>query len=181
MTFHDRDIEICVIDGARWFGNGRLLPAGPLREPASRADACDFRVVNGAAAGDGATAMALAGDAAIALGGAASLPQPLSKFAGQRVHAVAGIGNPARFFGLLRAAGIEVIEHAFPDHHAFVASDLLFGDDLPVLMTQKDAVKCAAFGGAGMWAVPVQARLPDTFFDAIADRIRQRNVAGAAR
>ena len=73
---------------------------------------------------------------------------------------------------MLRVAGIDVIEHAFPDHHAFAASDLAFGDELPVLMTAKDAVKCAAFVSADGWSVPVRAQLPMEFFDAIADRIR---------
>jgi len=78
------------------------------------------------------------------------------------VHAVAGIGHPARFFGLLRAAGIEPIEHAFADHHAFTAADFAFGDGLPILMTSKDAVKCAGLADARFWEIPVATRLlPD--------------------
>ncbi len=77
------------------------------------------------------------------------------------MHAVAGIGHPARFFRELRAQGLEVIEHAFPDHHAFAAADLAFGDALPVLMTEKDAVKCAAFADARLWYVPVAARFSE--------------------
>jgi len=73
------------------------------------------------------------------------------------VHAVAGIGNPARFFRDLRNHGLEVIEHAFPDHHPFARGDLSFGDDLPVLMTEKDAVKCVAFADPGWWLVPTEA------------------------
>ena len=177
-----RDVEICVIDGARRFGNGRLLPAGPLREPVSRAARCDFRVVNGATAGAGETAMTLAGDEAIALAGAATpLRRRLRDFAGQRVHAVAGIGNPARFFTMLCDAGIDVIEHAFADHHPFVAADLRFGDELPVLMTQKDAVKCAAFADTKMWSVPVHAQLPEAFYDTIVERVRQRKAVVGSR
>jgi tetraacyldisaccharide 4'-kinase len=168
-----RDIEICVIDGERRFGNGRLLPAGPLREPATRAAACDFRVVNGGAAAPGETAMTLTGDEAVALS-AASARRKLGDFARQRVHGVAGIGNPGRFFARLRAAGLDAIEHAFADHHAFSAADLRFGDELPVLMTQKDAVKCAAFADERMWTVPVRAQLPEAFFDAVVDQVRQR-------
>jgi tetraacyldisaccharide 4'-kinase len=73
------------------------------------------------------------------------------------VHAVAGIGNPARFFRDLRSHGLEVVEHAFPDHHPYTAVDLSFGDDLPVLMTEKDAVKCASFAAPGWWLVPTEA------------------------
>jgi tetraacyldisaccharide 4'-kinase len=173
-----RDVEICVIDGERRFGNGRLLPAGPLREPVSRLTGIDFRVSNGGEPQAGEVAMALQGDLAVALDD----PQrrhPLRDFAGGRVHAVAGIGNPARFFGQLRAAGLEVIEHAFDDHFAFTATDLDFGDNLPVLMTEKDAVKCVAFARTHHWRVPVRAQLPAQFFDAIAQRLRQLKLARA--
>jgi len=165
-------VEICVIDGERRFGNGRLLPAGPLREPVSRLDGIDFRVCNGGEAEVGEVAMTLFGDLAVALVD----PQrrhPLRDFAGGRVHAVAGIGNPLRFFAQLRAAGLDVIEHPFEDHFAFSANDLDFGDELPVLMTEKDAVKCLAFARTQHWQVPVRAQLPAPFFDAIAQRLRQ--------
>jgi len=86
---------------------------------------------------------------------------------------VSGIGSPARFFAALRAAGLDIIEHAFADHFAYAPADLDFGDDLPVLMTEKDAVKCIAFAGKGWWRVPVRAELPDAFFDAVAARLRK--------
>jgi tetraacyldisaccharide 4'-kinase len=165
-----RDVEICVIDGSRRFGNGRLLPAGPLREPPARADACDFRVCNGAGAAEGQIGMRLVADEVTGLGD----PQKrrrLGDFLGQRVHAVAGIGNPTRFFTQLGDAGIDVIEHPFDDHHRFVREDIVFDDALPVLKTQKDAVKCDRFAGAEHWVVPVRAQLPETFFDALAQRI----------
>ena len=108
--------------------------------------------------------MRLIVDRAVALGDEMS-EQPLSEFAGQRVHAVAGIGNPSRFFASLRTLGLEVIEHPFPDHHAFVRADLDFGDDMPVLMTDKDAVKCGKFVSANRWRVPVRTELPVSFFD----------------
>ena len=88
-------------------------------------------------------------------------PRPLESFRGAQVHAVAGIGNPARFFAQLRTYGLDVIEHAFPDHHPFAASDLVFGDTLPVLMTEKDAVKCRAFADPRLWYVPVSVRFGD--------------------
>ena len=162
-----RDIEICVIDGARRFGNGRLLPAGPLREPLSRLQRVDLRVCNGGAPQPGEYAMRLRGDVALALSG--TTRRPLAEF--RRVHAVAAIGNPQRFFASLRAAGIDVIEHAFADHHAFVPQDLAFTDDLPVLMTDKDAIKCAAFAQPHWWRVPVLAELPEAFYTDLLARL----------
>jgi tetraacyldisaccharide 4'-kinase len=81
----------------------------------------------------------------------------LEDFAGRRVHAVAGIGNPGRYFDWLRARGLDVVPHAFPDHARYAAGDLEFGDGLPVLMTEKDAVKCARFAGPEHWYVSVDA------------------------
>lgn len=164
-----RDVEVCVIDGARRFGNAHLLPAGPLREPLRRLARVDLRVCNGGQPEAGEHAMRLVGDEAVAL--ADAVRRPLAAFAGQRVHAVAAIGNPARFFAALRAAGIEIVEHAFADHHAFTADDLAFGDAAPVLMTDKDAVKCASFARPNWWRLPVQAVLPMAFFDAVIARL----------
>ncbi len=161
-----RDVEICVIDGKRRFGNGNLLPAGPLREKVDRLDRVDFRVCNGEAAQNGEVPMRLVVDRAIALRDT-TLNKALSDFAGQRVHAVAGIGNPSRFFASLRMTGIDVIEHPFPDHHPFVATDLDFGDDAPVVMTDKDAVKCAKFASDKVWRVPIRTELPPSFFEQV--------------
>ena len=161
-----RDCQIVVIDGARGFGNGRLLPAGPLREPLARLAQADAVVVNGppehASLAQSLPArvfgMTLAAQEAVPLDRRAA-SRPLAEFRGQWVHAVAGIGNPARFFAGLRARGIEVIAHPFPDHHPLVAAELEFGDELPVLMTEKDAVKCAALTDPRLWYVPVAAQL----------------------
>jgi len=164
-----RDIEVCVIDGVRRFGNRRLLPAGPLREPTARLARVDLRVCNGGMPETGEHSMQLRG------GDVVRLPdgecRPLAGFAGQRVHAMAAIGHPRRFFDSLRRAGIDVIEHAFADHHAFVPSELDFGDDLPLLMTDKDAVKCRGFARENWWRVPVRAELPAAFFDELMTRI----------
>ncbi len=174
-----RDIEVEVIDGRRRYGNGLMLPAGPLREPAGRGAACDFRVVNlPSAAGDGAAPAAGFGEWPMRLHAERAQPlvgarvRPLAAFAGHRVHAVAGIGDPERFFAMLRGMGLAVVPHAFPDHHAYVAADLQFGSDLPVLMTEKDAVKCAAIANDRHYAVPVEAQLPEAFWVALIDRIR---------
>jgi tetraacyldisaccharide 4'-kinase len=161
-----RECEIVVIDGARGFGNGRLLPAGPLREPLIALSRADVVVVNGAP-GHASLARALAPGSALGMSleaqeavrlDARAPPRALSAFCGQRVHAVAGIGNPQRFFEELRAQGMEVFEHAFPDHHPFSAPELVFGDELPVLMTEKDAVKCSTFADPRLWYVPVTAQ-----------------------
>jgi len=170
-----RNVEICVIDGDRRFGNGRLLPAGPLRESIARLTGVDFRVCNGGTPKTGEIAMTLDGDFAVALIDRAT-SRPLREFRG-RIHAVAGIGHPARFFAQLRTAGLDVVEHPFPDHHPFRAGDLDFGDDLPVLMTEKDAVKCSAFANAQAWVVPVRAQLAAEFFDSAA-MILRRGKAG---
>jgi tetraacyldisaccharide 4'-kinase len=173
-----RDVEICVIDGVRRFGNGRLLPAGPLREPLTRLQRVDLRVCNGAAE-TGEYPMQLRGGTAVAL--VDGRQQALASFRGQRVHAVAAIGNPRRFFDSLRAAGIEVIEHAFADHHGFVPDDLDFADGLPLLMTGKDAVKCRRFAQSHWWRVPVHADLPQAFFDVLTQRIEAPGKANRAQ
>ena len=172
-----RDCEIVVIDGSRGFGNGRLLPAGPLREPVAALGRADLVVVNGEARhpslggvpAAGTLAMRLAAQPAVRLDGREPARE-LVAFAGRRVHAVAGIGNPQRFFAELAGLGIEVIAHPFPDHHPFTAPEVAFADDLPVLMTEKDAVKCAPFANARLWCVPVSA----TFSDADAQTLRTR-------
>jgi tetraacyldisaccharide 4'-kinase len=164
----ERDLEIAVVDGQRGLGNGRLLPAGPLREPPSRLREADCVVVAGAddspalqsawGGRHGAFAMQLQ-PLEVRPVGDAPAARPLDSFRGTQVHAVAGIGHPAKFFASLRAAGLDVIEHAFPDHHRYVAADFTFGDTLSVLMTCKDAVKCRAFADSRMWEVPVRAML----------------------
>jgi len=152
-----RDLEILVVDAARGFGNRRCLPAGPLREPAGRARDVDFVLCNGGICAGG-TRMELIAAAAVNLRDP-QLTRPLDAWRGQRVTAVAGIGNPARFFAMLREAGLALDERPYPDHHPFAARD---AEDWPagsVLMTEKDAVKCASFAGADHWYVPVEARV----------------------
>ncbi len=161
-----RQVEIEVIDGQRRYGNGRLIPAGPLREPAGAA--ADFTVNNGGPGVPGEVVMVLAPADAIALDDGRR--RPLSDFAGTAVQAIAGIGHPARFFATLRVAGLEVVGHAFPDHHAYRPVDLA-GLPGPRLMTEKDAVKCRGMAPPDTWAVPVHATLPQEFLDALAERL----------
>ncbi|MFP7721489.1 tetraacyldisaccharide 4'-kinase [Lysobacter sp. A3-1-A15] len=177
-----RDVEIEVIDGRRRYGNGLMLPAGPLREPVWRGGRCDFRVVNSGGnampeTGFGEWPMRLACDRALPLTG--GRPRALASFAGHRVHAVAGIGDPERFFAMLRALDIAVVPHAFPDHHRYRASDFEFGSRLPVLMTEKDAVKCAQWVDPSHYAVPVRAELPEAFWISLLDRLGGKSAKGA--
>jgi tetraacyldisaccharide 4'-kinase len=152
-----RDCEVVVIDGDRRFGNGWLLPAGPLRETRARLACADAVVVNGGRALlEGALSMRLEATGAVAAAGGRMVP--LQDFAGKIVHAVAGIGNPERFFNMLRAHGIEVIGSPLPDHARIRSEDIVFADDRPVLMTEKDAVKCAALTDQRHWYVPVSAQ-----------------------
>jgi tetraacyldisaccharide 4'-kinase len=149
-----RDCEIIVIDGDRRFGNGRLLPAGPLRETPSRLERADAVVINGGdAESDGAIHMRLLATSAVAM--KYGTTKPLREFSGQPVHAIAAIGNPQRFFAMLRAIGISVVEHPLPDHAKLGIDDISFADDLAVLMTEKDAVKCREIAGPHHWYVPV--------------------------
>lgn len=154
-----RDVEIAVVDGVRRFGNGHCLPAGPLREPVRRLRSVDMVIANGHA-GSREYAMKLQ-PASLHNLLHSEKTRPLQQFADQRVHAIAGIGNPARFFELLTRHGLGVIEHPFVDHHPFRSEDLDFDDELPVLMTEKDAVKCQTFAKAHHWYLPVDAQLAE--------------------
>jgi len=162
-----RDLEIVVVDGERRFGNGLPLPAGPLREGVGRLRSVDLVVCNGGTPAPGEHAMTLRPSDLESLGQPA-LRQRLTDWRGERVHAVAGIGNPERFFATLRALGLEVEPLPFPDHHAYTAADIDPPGDRPVLMTEKDAVKCRPFAGPRHWVVPVDA-VPDDAFVARLD------------
>lgn len=168
-----RDIEIVVIDGDRRFGNGYCLPVGPLREPQERVKEVDLVVVNGGdELLDGEFAMQCRGDSLVNLKTAER--KPLADFAGQACHAVAGIGNPKRFFKQLAASGLSCDCHAFPDHYAFSASDLRFKGDNPIIMTEKDAVKCSGFAEPQHWYLPVDAVLPETFSEQLLTLLKDK-------
>ena len=155
-----RDIEIAVLD-ARGFGNGFLLPAGPLREPKSRLRTVDAVVAHGFSEKE-AFSMVLEGNTVHRMTDAGER-RTLQSFAGEKVHAVAGIGDPNRFFLHLGKAGLKVVPHPFPDHHPFTPRDLEFGDDAPVLLTEKDAVKLRSAARPGWWVLPVSAQLDPAF------------------
>lgn len=151
-----RDLEFCVVDGVRGFGNRWCLPAGPLREAPQRTARCALLLINGGAAeayGDHAVRF----DLVLADAQRVGIPtqrRPLASFANGPLHAVAGIGRPERFFAALRIAGLAPVTHAFADHHAYRAADFDFAEGAPVLMTEKDAVKCETLGVPGLWSVP---------------------------
>jgi tetraacyldisaccharide 4'-kinase len=165
-----RDLEIAVVDAGRGHGNGHCLPAGPLREPVSRLKTVDALVYLGEPA-PGAFGMQMRVHSATRLCDPADT-RPLTSFRGERVHAVAGIGDPQRFFAALRGAGLDVEERSFPDHHRFRAADLAFADRRPVLMTEKDAVKCAGFAPAHWWSVAAEVHLDATFVAWLLDSLK---------
>lgn len=156
-----RDIEIAVVDSVRRFGNGRCLPAGPLRESISRLRSVDMVVCNGFP-GHGEYPMEYVAESLH------SLVDPyreisIESFKYKTIHAVAGIGHPARFFRMLRSCGLSIIEHEFPDHYHFKRQDIHFNDDLPVVMTEKDAVKCTPFAGEHHWFLGIDVRMNTVF------------------
>jgi tetraacyldisaccharide 4'-kinase len=163
-----RDVEIIVVDGERRFGNGFLLPAGPLREPVSRLTDADAIVIHGDTKLDGAS---LPKQFLMRLSGSVfyNIAHPehtahADEFRGKRLHAAAGIGNPQRFFAHLKSLGLECGVTAFPDHHVFSASDLPVSADA-VLMTEKDAVKCRSFARDNWWALAVEAEVDERLFE----------------
>ena len=180
-----RDLEICVLDGTRGLGNGWLLPAGPLREPPSRLGTVDAILVNGGT-GEPAPAtgaaqvqvprfrMALEGREFYNLEDSSRRIGPES-LRGRRLHAVAGIGDPGRFFRHLQGLGLDFVAHSFPDHHPFRAADIGYAEADAIVMTEKDAVKCRAFATDTHWALPVDAAIDDRFGEFVVSRLEKLN------
>lgn len=172
------DMELCLVDGERGLGNGHLLPAGPLREPAGRLGEVDFVVTTGAWDGrpdaletfemELATGEIKSVDDSISL----SVEQFRQKYSGIEIHSIAAIGNPQRFFNTLSGLEIAAEPLVFPDHHTYKREDF---NSIPagraIIMTEKDAVKCRSLGLADAWYLPVEARLPATFDDAIKEKL----------
>jgi tetraacyldisaccharide 4'-kinase len=156
-----RDIEIAVVDGVRQQGNGFMLPAGPLREPVSRLDSVDLLITSQAKLRR-QHHMEMMEPRIYPITDPQSR-QPLSAWDGQQVRAIAGIGDPQRFFDMLRSHGLSVIDMAFPDHHSYQPSDLQFDDAIPLLMTEKDAVKCHPFAPAQTWVVSIDVEPDEPF------------------
>ena len=156
-----RDIEIVVIDGERRFGNNFCLPSGPLREPQERIQEVDFVVCNGGEPEENEILMQLEG--AYAVNMKTQERKPLNEFKELSCHAMAGIGNPQRFFDLLKQYGLDCQTHSFPDHYAYSKKDIRYKGAQAILMTEKDAVKCLSFVTEQHWFVPVQAKLESQF------------------
>lgn len=165
-----RDVEIAVVDAQRGFGNGWLLPAGPLREPMSRLQTVDAVVVNGDHAPVGHYAMQLSGMIFYNLLDPTQTATA-ADFQSKNNHAAAGIGNPQRYFDHLNALGIRFTPHPFPDHHAYLATELSFADCDAILLTEKDAVKCSAFADKKYWVLRVDAQIDPTLTDHILRKI----------
>jgi tetraacyldisaccharide 4'-kinase len=173
-TALDRDLEIVVVDGERRFGNGLCLPAGPLRESLRRLQQVDLVIVNGKA-NEGEYAMKVSGQEALPLQGGE--PRPLPAFMGEPLHAIAGIGHPERFFGMLREAGLKPVCHPFADHHPYREDELRRFSHETVLMTEKDGVKCELFAQPNYWYVPAAA-VPDKGFQAAFEMMIKRLTDG---
>ena len=165
-----RDVEIAVVDGIRRFGNGLLLPAGPLREPPSRLTEVDAVVVNGGAIAEGECRMQLHGECFYNLLNPDTSAQ-VTDFHGLRLHAIAGIGHPERFFAHLNDMGLAVQTHPFPDHHRYTTGDITYADADAILMTEKDAVKCSTFATEKCWVLRVDAQLDPILTQHILERI----------
>lgn len=166
-----RDISILMLDGRRRFGNGLCLPAGPLREPRSTAARADFVVNTGGKPHPGEYTMTLVAADRLNSVARPSVTRPLREIVGRPAHAVAGIADPERFFLALEDAGVDLIRHPFPDHHRFRARDILFDDQIPVLMTEKDAVKCRDFADERHWYWRVSAQPESAFEKALLRRL----------
>ncbi|MEO1767111.1 tetraacyldisaccharide 4'-kinase [Thiobacter aerophilum] len=170
-----RDVEIVVVDAQRWFGNGQLLPAGPLREPTWRLQTVDAVVINGWLPGAPLKrhefTMRLMGEVLYNLRNPALKARP-EVFAGQTLVAMAGIGHPERFFEHLRNLGLAILPRPLPDHHRFTPADLEEAAGRPIVMTEKDAVKCAGFAGDEVWVLPVCAELDPRLLPHLLDKLR---------
>lgn len=169
-----RDLEIVVVDAQRGHGNGWLLPAGPLREPLRRLKTVDWVVYQGGSQPENSFVLAPTHCRSL---GASSAKTPFSSWRGREVHAVAGIGHPDRFFNMLREHGLTVHAHPFPDHHRYELNDLNFGDELPVLMTPKDAVKCRSFEQLHLWVVEVEFKAHSSFYAHFDQLLDQKSIA----
>ena len=169
-----RDIEIAVIDGKRRFGNNLTFPAGPLRESKNRLKTVDFVVNNSGPTDEDEYLMSITPSNFIHLksGKSYSIDNwPMHK----QVHAVAGLGNPGRFFDLLEKLGFDIIRHPFPDHHNFLSSDIFYLDHLPIVMTEKDASKCKDFDNNKIWYLTIDADVSNKFIEKLDKKLQSIN------
>ena len=167
----NRDVEIVVIDGKRRFGNNLSFPAGPLRESLKRLDSVDFIVNNSGPTEDGEHLMNVSPAKFIHLKSGKSYSVedwPMHK----QVHAVAGLGNPGRFFDLLARLGFDITRNPFPDHHNFISEDVHYLDHLPIIMTEKDASKCKDFDNNKIWYLTIEAEVSSKFMEKLDSKLK---------
>ena len=167
-----RDIEIVVIDGVRRFGNNFCLPSGPLREPQERIREVDFIICNGGETEENEISMQLEG--AYAVNMQTQERKALAEFKELNCYAMAGIGNPQRFFDLLKQYGLDCQTDSFPDHYIYTEKDIRYKGAEAIFMTEKDAVKCLAFASEQHWFVPVQAKLENQFIENLIALLRTK-------
>ena len=167
-----RDIEIAVIDGKRRFGNKLTFPAGPLRESIKRLDSVDFIVNNSGPTEEDEFLMNISPSEFVHLKSGKTYKIDEWPMHNQ-VHAVAGLGNPGRFFDLLGKLGFDIIRHPFPDHHNFVSSDIFYLDHLPIVMTEKDASKCKDFDNNKIWYLKIDADVNNKFIDRLQNKLEE--------
>ncbi len=169
----NRDIELIVFDAQKGIGNGFLLPAGPLREPMSRINDVDFTLINGKSSFLKGSSFYLKIDCAVNMvtGERVALDRLCSYVDAKRVHAVAGIGNPERFFAQLEQCRLEIIRHEYDDHYPYTKQTLDFIDGYPVVMTEKDAVKCKVFARDDWWMVPAKVEFGSDFDCRFLDKV----------
>ena len=170
-----RDIEIVVIDGVRRFGNGRCLPAGPLRETLSRLQQVDYLVINNGFTCDGEFKMKIQAKQFCRVNEPTIVSESSTFNNAGTVHAVAGIGNPQHFFDMLKSRQLNLIEHVFPDHYKYTETDIAFSDDYPIIMTEKDAVKCRPFADDNVWFLSVEPELEHSLAGRILSKLVQIN------
>src|SRR3990167_2710047 len=168
-----RDVEIAMIDDQRGFGNGFLLPAGPLREPSTRLDSVDFVVVNNGNCDD-------PWHTEFVIDEFVNLKNPhqklnLTEIASQKIYAIAGIGNPDNFFNALRRCYLNIVPVAFPDHHDFQYADINFEKDAIILMTEKDAIKCKKFADERHFAACGHAEIEKKLIEKIVQKLLRRS------
>ena len=166
-----RDIEIIVIDGFRRLGNGLTFPAGPLRESSKRLKTVNYIINNGGPTEDGEILMNLQPSKFVHLNTGKSYEIDKWPMHNQ-IHAVAGLGNPGRFFDTLSQLNFDIERHPFPDHHQFEESDLEFLDHHPIIMTEKDAARCKNFENPRIWYLTVEPKIEESFINDLESRIR---------
>ncbi|PLW82191.1 tetraacyldisaccharide 4'-kinase [Kineobactrum sediminis] len=164
-----RDFEIVLMDALRGTGNGFCLPAGPLREPLGRLAEVDYVLLRGSDDPIQGVRYDVQGLRPVRENDAGEQAAPLP---GSAIHAVAGIGQPGQFFSTLEEAGFVVGKHSFADHHRYTEQDFAAFADRPIIMTEKDAVKCRSMAHAQMWYLKISARLPEPLVDAVAALVR---------